>query len=160
MLVQRTASRLVWVFGVPQALEQLPQRAVHSALAIRQMVVEASAPDLPPCPTVRLAVHLGAVRVDRQAADPTAQVLAVGETLALPVRLLGQAEPGADRRVARGGALGGRLGGPGRAAVAVARRGLRARGGVCRRGGEPRARGVGWTSAPHRGAPWWAGSGN
>ena len=93
-LVQRTASRLVWVFGVPQVLEQLPQRAVHSALAIRQMVVDASAPDLPPCPAVRLAVHLGAVRVDRQAADPTAQVLAVGETLALPVRLLGQAEPG------------------------------------------------------------------
>ena len=85
---------MIWVFGVPQVLEQLPQRAVHSALAIRQMVVDASAPDLPPCPTVRLAVHLGAVRVDRQAADPTAQVLAVGETLALPVRLLGQAEPG------------------------------------------------------------------
>jgi predicted ATPase len=59
------------------------------------MVVEASAPDLPPCPTVRLAVHLGAVQVDHQAADPTAQVQAVGETLALPVRLLGHAEPGA-----------------------------------------------------------------
>ncbi|MGH8067256.1 MAG: sigma 54-interacting transcriptional regulator [Candidatus Entotheonellia bacterium] len=94
MLVQRTASRLVWVFGVPQVLEQLPQRAVHSALAIRQMVVDASAPDLPPCPTVHLAVHLGAVRVDMQASDPTAHVLDVGDTLALPVRLLGQVEPG------------------------------------------------------------------
>ncbi|MGH8067252.1 MAG: sigma 54-interacting transcriptional regulator [Candidatus Entotheonellia bacterium] len=94
MLVQRTASILVWVFGVPQVLEQLPQRAVHSALAIRQMVVEASVPDLAPCPEVRLAVHLGAVRVDRRTADPMAQVLAVGETLALPVRLLGQVEPG------------------------------------------------------------------
>jgi DNA-binding NtrC family response regulator/tetratricopeptide (TPR) repeat protein len=94
MLVERTATRLAWVFGVPQTLEQLPQRAVHSALAIRQMVVEASAPDLPPCPTVRLAVHLGAVQVDHQAADPGAQVRAVGETLALPVRLLGQATPG------------------------------------------------------------------
>jgi DNA-binding NtrC family response regulator/tetratricopeptide (TPR) repeat protein len=94
MLVERTATRLAWVFGVPQTLEQLPQRAVHSALAIRQMVVEASAPDLPPCPTVRLAVHLGAVQVDHQATDPLAQVRAVGETLALPVRLLGQATPG------------------------------------------------------------------
>ncbi|MGH8066878.1 MAG: sigma 54-interacting transcriptional regulator, partial [Candidatus Entotheonellia bacterium] len=94
MLVERTASRLVWVFGVPLALEQLPQRAVHSALAIRQMVVDASAPDLPPCPTVRLTVHLGAVQVDHQATDPLAQVRAVGETLALPVRLLGQATPG------------------------------------------------------------------
>jgi DNA-binding NtrC family response regulator/tetratricopeptide (TPR) repeat protein len=94
MLVERTATRLAWVFGVPQTLEQLPQRAVHSALAIRQMVVEASAPDLPPCPTVRLAVHLGAVQVDHQATDPLAQVRAVGETLVLPVRLLGQASPG------------------------------------------------------------------
>src|SRR5439155_12854289 len=38
-LVQRTASQLIWLFGVPRVLEQLPQRAVHSALAIRQMVV-------------------------------------------------------------------------------------------------------------------------
>ena len=41
-LVQRVGSRRVWVFGVPQVLEQLPQRAVHSALAIRQLLVEAS----------------------------------------------------------------------------------------------------------------------
>jgi class 3 adenylate cyclase len=95
VLVEHTASRLIWVFGVPQGLDQLPQRAVHSALAIRQMVVEASAPDMPPCPVPRLAVHLGTVRVDRQAADPTVYMLAVGETLTLPVRLLGQAEPGA-----------------------------------------------------------------
>jgi hypothetical protein len=87
--------RLVWVFGIPQVLEQLPQRAVHSALGIRQMVVDASTPDLPPCPTLRLAAHLGAGRVDPRATDPTAQVQAVGETLALPVRLLGHAEPGA-----------------------------------------------------------------
>jgi hypothetical protein len=95
VLVERTASRLVWVFGIPQVLEQLPQRAVHSALAIRQMVVDASTPDLPPCPTLRLAAHLGAGRVDPRGTDPTAQVQAVGETLALPGRLLGRAEPGA-----------------------------------------------------------------
>jgi hypothetical protein len=29
-------------FGIPQTLEQLPQRAVHGALAIRQLVVEAA----------------------------------------------------------------------------------------------------------------------
>ncbi len=93
-LVQRTASLLIWVFGVPQALEQLPQRAVHSALAIRQMAVAPTAGDMPPYPEVRLAVHLGAVRVDSQAPDPVAHLLAVGETLALPVRLLGQAAAG------------------------------------------------------------------
>jgi hypothetical protein len=64
VLLHRTPALLTWVFGLPQTLEQLPQRAVHSALAIRQMVVDASAPDLPPCPEVRLAVHLGAMRVD------------------------------------------------------------------------------------------------
>jgi hypothetical protein len=94
VLVERAASRLVWVFGVPRMLEQLPQRAVHSALAIRQMVAEVSGPDFPPCPAVRLAAHLGPVRVDRRAADPAAQVLAVGETLALPVRLLEEAASG------------------------------------------------------------------
>jgi hypothetical protein len=95
MLMQRTASLLVWVFGLPQGMEQLPQRAVHSALAVRQMVVEASTPDMPPYPTVRLAVHLGAVRVDSQTYDPTPRLLPVGNTLVLPVRLLGQSEPGA-----------------------------------------------------------------
>jgi hypothetical protein len=93
-LVQRTASLLIWVFGLPQALVQLPQRAVHSALAIRQMAVAPTAGDMPPYPEVHLAVHLGAVRLDSQAPDPVARMLAVGETLALPVRLLAQAAAG------------------------------------------------------------------
>ena len=46
------------------------------------------------CPAVRLAVHGGAVLVDVQARDPAARVLPVGETLTLPVRLLGLAAPG------------------------------------------------------------------
>jgi DNA-binding NtrC family response regulator len=94
LLLQGTAGVRLWVFGLPQALEQLPHRAVHSALAIRQMVADTRASDLAPCPEVRLAVHLGAVRRDRQAAAPTAPLLAVGDTMARPVRLLGQAGPG------------------------------------------------------------------
>ena len=136
MLVEHTASQLVWVFGVPQALEQLPQRAVHSALAIRQMVVDASAPDMPPCPVLRLAVHLGAVRVNGQATDPTQRVLAVGETLTLPVRRLGQTQPGAIVISPEGGrlvngwvALEGRL--------LQVRAGMRVCRGLCRRGGKP-----------------------
>ena len=54
-------------------------------------MVGATAVEMPPRPEGRLAVHLGAVRVDSQALDPLAHMLAVGETLALPVRLLGQA---------------------------------------------------------------------
>ena len=142
MLVERTASRLVWVFGVPQILEQLPQRAVHSALAIRQMAVEASAPDLPPCPTVRLAVHLGAMRVDHQAADPGAQVRAVGETPCPASAATGASHPRRTPDHSRGGTFGGRLGGPGGTAVVVKHRGPHAGGWLCCRGGEPRARGV------------------
>jgi hypothetical protein len=103
VLLQHAASLLAWVFGLPQALEQLPQRAVHGALAIRQMIVEARASDLTLCPEVRLAVHLGAVRVATQTQDPTVQMLAVGDTLALPVRLLRQV--GGDRGFAGGGRL-------------------------------------------------------
>ena len=38
LLLQRSPSLLVVVFGLPRTLEQLPQRAVHAALAIRQSV--------------------------------------------------------------------------------------------------------------------------
>jgi hypothetical protein len=43
---------------------------------------------------VRQAVHWGQVLVDVGASDPTARVLPIEETLAEPVRLLGQAAPG------------------------------------------------------------------
>ena len=94
VLLQHTAALLTWVFGLPQALEQLPQRVVHAALAIRQMVAAAQPHDRAPGPEVRLAAHLGLVLVDPQAPDPTAHLRPVGDTLTLPVRLLGQARPG------------------------------------------------------------------
>jgi len=94
VLLQHTAALLTWVFGMPQALEQLPQRAVHAALAIRQMVAAVQLPERTPRPEVRLAAHLGMVLVDPQAPDPTAYLRPVGDTLAWPVRLLGQARPG------------------------------------------------------------------
>ena len=59
-------------------------------------------------PEVRAAVHVGEVRVDAGAADPTAQLLPIGDVLALPERLLGHAgagevllSPPAARRVER-----------------------------------------------------------
>jgi hypothetical protein len=73
VLVEHTASRLIWVFGVPQGLDQLPQRAVHSALAIRQMVVEASAPEMPPCPVLRLA--LGEQCLAKTSLSPSCKLL-------------------------------------------------------------------------------------
>jgi len=95
VLVQHAASLLTAVFGMPRTLEQLPQRAVQAALVIRHLGAEARAAEGgEPAPEVRQAVHWGAVLVDVQTSDPTGRVLAVGETLALPVRLLGHAAPG------------------------------------------------------------------
>src|SRR5215467_783501 len=55
VLLSRTPALLTWVFGVPRALEQLPQRAVHAALAVRQMVTEAPGGVPAGGPTLRLA---------------------------------------------------------------------------------------------------------
>jgi DNA-binding NtrC family response regulator/tetratricopeptide (TPR) repeat protein/class 3 adenylate cyclase len=95
VLLQRSPSLLLVAFGIPRTLEQLPQRALHAALAIRQLVSEATeSPEKASCPEVRLAVHSGTVLVDTQASDATVRVLPVGEALTLPVRLLGFAALG------------------------------------------------------------------
>src|SRR5215471_9544093 len=75
---------LTAIFGLPQTLEQMPQRAVQAALAIRHQLAEDRAlGGRQPCPAVRMAVHLGQVLVDGQASDPTARLLPLGETLSL-----------------------------------------------------------------------------
>ncbi|MBI4641608.1 MAG: sigma 54-interacting transcriptional regulator, partial [Candidatus Tectomicrobia bacterium] len=95
VLVQRSPSLLTAVFGIPQTLEQMPQRAVQTALAIRQLISEAKASaERELSPSVRLAVHSGAVLVDSHASDPAKRLLAVGETLSFPVRLLWHTSPG------------------------------------------------------------------
>jgi transcriptional regulator with AAA-type ATPase domain/class 3 adenylate cyclase len=94
-VVQQASAPCIAVFGIPQTLEQMPQRAVQAALAIRHQLAEERAADgRPPDLAVRMAVHLGQVLVDVQASDPTARLLPLGETLSLPVRLLGHAVPG------------------------------------------------------------------
>ena len=95
LIVQAASAPLTAVFGLPQTLEQMPQRAVQAALAIRhQLAADRAADGKKPGPEVRMAVHLGQVLADVQASDPTAQLLPLGETLSLPVRLLGQAASG------------------------------------------------------------------
>src|SRR5262249_29096399 len=86
-VVTRSPSRLVAVFGIPRALEQLPQRAVLAALSVRRLAV-ADGPEL------RMAVHAGTARVDVAARDVAARLLPVGDTLVLPDRLLGHAGAG------------------------------------------------------------------
>jgi predicted ATPase len=92
VVLQRSPALLLVAFGIPQTLEQQPQRAVQAALALRQLVAEGA--DQASCPALRLVVHWGEGLVDGQARDPTAQLRVLGETCAWPVRLLGHVAPG------------------------------------------------------------------
>jgi transcriptional regulator with AAA-type ATPase domain/tetratricopeptide (TPR) repeat protein len=95
VVLQRSPTLLVAAFGLPQALEQMPHRAVQAGLAIRHLVTQAELPHRhEPRPTVRLAVHQGPVLVEVAANAPTARWLALEDTLALPMHLLGQARAG------------------------------------------------------------------
>ena len=105
VFMERSPSRQTALFGVPRALEQLPQRAVQAALAIQRATAQAGAPR----PDLRAAVHVGEVRVDTTAANPMARLFPIGDTLSLPERLLGHTgggevvlSPQAGRRVERG----------------------------------------------------------
>ena len=82
-------SRLSAAFGVPRALEQLPQRAVQAALAIQRLVAEDSVR-----PELRMAVHVGTLRFDARSPQAVERVLPLGDTLALAERLLGHADAG------------------------------------------------------------------
>ena len=93
--LQRTASPLMAAFGLPQTLDQLPQRAVQTALAIRQLVAEAqAAAGQEPVPAVRQALHLGTLLVEGQAHERPVPSPLAGETPSVAVRLLGHARPG------------------------------------------------------------------
>jgi DNA-binding NtrC family response regulator/predicted ATPase len=92
VLLERAPSVYTAVFGVPRALEHMPRRAAQAALAIRHLVEEAGGPE--PSPEARLSVHLGEVLADQRAGSPDGQMLGLGDTLTLPVRLLGLAAPG------------------------------------------------------------------
>jgi DNA-binding NtrC family response regulator/predicted ATPase/class 3 adenylate cyclase len=95
VLLQHGPSPLIMAFGIPQSMDQMPQRAVQAALTIQHLIAEAaSAASGEPCPELRLTIHLGEVLVDARASSPTRPLLAVGDTLSLPVRLLGLAAPG------------------------------------------------------------------
>jgi class 3 adenylate cyclase len=94
IILQRAPSLYLVAFGLPQTLEQLPQRAVQAALALRRLVAVArNAVAREPCPAVRQTLHWGLLLVDVQARDSAARLLPIGETVGLPVRLLGQAAP-------------------------------------------------------------------
>jgi len=95
LTVQQAPSPLIAVFGIPRTMEQMPQRAVQAALALRQLMAEDYATDGEgSCPEMRMAIHMGHVLVDVHANDSREQLLTIGDTLSRPVRLLGHAAPG------------------------------------------------------------------
>jgi len=87
VFVRRSLSRLVALFGIPRTLEQATPRAVHAAVSIQRLRG-------PRASAGRIAIHVGSVRVDTAASDPTASVLPVGDVLSLPERLLGHTGAG------------------------------------------------------------------
>ena len=64
IMLQESPTLCVVGFGLPQTLEQLPQRVVQAALVIRHLAGEDDAfPREMPRPSVRLAAHLGTLLV-------------------------------------------------------------------------------------------------
>jgi hypothetical protein len=60
VILQGSPSLCLVAFGLPQTLEQLPQRAVQAALAIRHLAAESSTiAGRASSPIVRLAGHVG-----------------------------------------------------------------------------------------------------
>ncbi|HSF29004.1 MAG TPA: AAA family ATPase [Candidatus Tectomicrobia bacterium] len=95
LIIQQAPSPIMAVFGIPRTTEQMPQRAVQVALALRQLMRDGhlsggESPD----PEMRMAIHTGHVLVDGHVSDPSERLLTIGDTLSRPVRLLGHAAPG------------------------------------------------------------------
>jgi DNA-binding NtrC family response regulator/class 3 adenylate cyclase len=95
IILQRSPSLSTAAFGVPRTPEQLPQRTVQAALAVRHVVAEMRGSDARGAGVdVRLAVHKGMALVDVQTCNPKARVLPMADALMLTLRLLGHAAPG------------------------------------------------------------------
>jgi class 3 adenylate cyclase len=95
VLVQHVVSLFLVAFGLAQEVEQLPERAMQAALAIRQAVAAAQGQvGQAPVPEVRQSIHLGPLLVEEAGCEPPVRCLAVGETASIPIRLLGHTAPG------------------------------------------------------------------
>jgi class 3 adenylate cyclase/tetratricopeptide (TPR) repeat protein len=97
---EMTGDGIVALFGAPIALEDAPQRAVRSAMAIhREMArfsdnIKEETEGIPPL-KMRIGIHTGPVVVGTLGNDLRVEFKAVGETVNLASRMEGLAEPGA-----------------------------------------------------------------
>jgi class 3 adenylate cyclase/tetratricopeptide (TPR) repeat protein len=96
---EMTGDGIVALFGAPIALEDAPQRAVRSALAIHREITRFSdmtkqeRRDIPPV-KMRIGIHTGAVVVGTLGNDLRVEFKAVGDTVNLASRMEDMAEPG------------------------------------------------------------------
>ena len=95
---EMTGDGIVALFGAPIALEDAPQRAIRSALAIHREIGRFSdkiRDDLRvPLIKMRIGIHTGPVVVGAVGNDLRVEFKAVGDTVNLAARMEGIAEPG------------------------------------------------------------------
>jgi class 3 adenylate cyclase/tetratricopeptide (TPR) repeat protein len=95
---EMTGDGIVALFGAPIALEDAPQRAIWSALAIHREMVrfnDKTRDDLRVLPIkMRIGIHTGPVVVGTVGNDLRVEFKAVGDTVNLAARMEGIAEPG------------------------------------------------------------------
>jgi class 3 adenylate cyclase len=96
---EMTGDGIMALFGAPVALEEAPQRAIRSSLAIHREMAKFSdqlrqeKKDVPPV-KMRIGIHTGPVVVGTVGNDLRVEFKAVGDTVNLASRMEGQALPG------------------------------------------------------------------
>src|SRR5512139_861798 len=93
-----TGDGIMALFGAPIALEDAPQRAIRSALAVHREINKfseqlKSEKKMPPI-KMRIGIHTGPVIVGTLGNDLRVEFKAVGDTVNLASRMEGLAEPG------------------------------------------------------------------
>jgi class 3 adenylate cyclase len=97
---EMTGDGILALFGAPIALEDAPQRAIRSALAVHREMAKFSdklkqaGQTVPPL-KMRIGIHTGPVVVGTLGNDLRVEFKAVGDTVNLASRMEGLAEPGA-----------------------------------------------------------------
>jgi class 3 adenylate cyclase len=96
---EMTGDGIMALFGAPVALEDAPQRAIRSSLAIHREMAKFSdqlkqkKKDISPV-KMRIGIHTGPVVVGTVGNDLRVEFKAVGDTVNLASRMEGQAQPG------------------------------------------------------------------
>ena len=96
---EMTGDGIMALFGAPVALEDAPQRAIRSSLAIHREMAKFSdqfkreKKEVPPI-KMRIGIHTGPVVVGTVGNDLRVEFKAVGDTVNLASRMEGQADPG------------------------------------------------------------------